>query len=88
MANSASTKPFYQAATVGDGRVIARAFGDSGTEIIVSDNGADWTPVSVPGGIAADFIDVSSPRWARRSGARGGPRRPLLLLRRRGRKLG
>lgn len=53
----------YQAATVGDGRVLARAFGDSGTEIIVSDNGADWTLLSMPDGIAADFIDVSSPRW-------------------------
>ena len=53
----------YQAETVGDGRVVARAHSGTGTEIVVSENGADWTGVNVPEGVAVDFIDLSSPRW-------------------------
>ena len=52
-----------QAETVGDGRVVARAHSGTGTEIVVTENGADWTGVNVPEGVAVNFIDLSSPRW-------------------------
>ncbi len=53
----------YSVETVGDGRVLARAFTDTGTIIMISENGADWTQAAVPHGISPDFIDVSGDRW-------------------------
>lgn len=49
--------------TVGDGRVVARAHGDAGTSLIITDNGEDWTRISLPDGVSPDVIDVSGPRW-------------------------
>ncbi len=53
----------YSVETVGDGRVLARAFTDTGTIIMISENGTDWTQAAVPHGISPDFIDVSGDRW-------------------------
>ncbi len=49
--------------TVGDGRVVARAHGESGTALIITDNGEDWTRIELPDGVSPDVVDVSGPRW-------------------------
>ena len=53
----------YEAETVGDGRVVARAWGSTGSQIVVSENGTGWTPVSVPTGVDPQHIDISGDRW-------------------------
>lgn len=61
---TATDQPYvYSVETVGDGRVLARAFTDTGTIIMISENGTDWTQAAVPHGISPDFIDVSGDRW-------------------------
>lgn len=49
--------------TVGDGRVAARAHGEFGSALIITDNGRDWTRVQLPDGVSPDIVDVSGPRW-------------------------
>ena len=57
--------------SVGDGRIIARSWTDSGTagdsysaaRIVVTTNGTDWTEVPMPSGIIPDQIDISDDRW-------------------------
>ena len=53
----------YEAETVGDGRVVARAWGDTGSQIVVSDDGTGWTEVPVPAGVDPWHIDISGDRW-------------------------
>ena len=48
---------------VGDGRVVARAHGESGSALIITDNGRDWTRVQLPEGVSPNIVDVSGPRW-------------------------
>ena len=57
--------------SVGDGRVIARAWHDTDTTentyvaemIVVTTNGTDWTELPMPAGIVPDHIDISGDRW-------------------------
>ena len=55
--------------SVGDGRVIARAWADGdgpglfGERVVVSANGTDWTDVPVPEGLFPDQVNISSDRW-------------------------
>lgn len=56
----------YKATSVGDGRVVARAWGEVGAsadQVAVSENGSEWTHLSVPSGVSLDFIDISGDRW-------------------------
>ena len=53
----------YQVETVGDGRVFARAWGDAGSQIIISEVVGDWTKVAIPTGVSLDHIDISGDRW-------------------------
>ncbi len=53
----------YEAETVGDGRVVARAWGDAGSQIIISEVVGDWTRVDIPTGVSPDHVDVSGDRW-------------------------
>ena len=57
--------------SVGDGRIIARAWRDSGTtegangvpKIFITTDGTDWAEVPMPAGIFFDAIDISGERW-------------------------
>ena len=57
--------------SVGDGRVLARAFdnvGEPGTvmavgRVVVTTDGTTWTELPVPDGVNPDHIDVSGDRW-------------------------
>ena len=57
--------------SVGDGRVVARAFdnvGESGTvmavgRVVVTADGTSWTELSMPDGVNPDHVDVSGDRW-------------------------
>ena len=57
--------------SVGDGRVLARAFdnvGEPGTvmavgRVVVTSDGTTWTELPVPDGVNPDHIDVSGDRW-------------------------
>lgn len=56
----------YNATTVGDGRVLAFAWGEVGAAdslVAVSANGSDWTQLLVPSGVSPDFVDISGDRW-------------------------
>ena len=60
----------YGIESVGDGRIIARAWPDSGAaegpvtgRIVVTANGIDWTDVPMPADIVPDQIDISGSRW-------------------------
>ena len=53
----------YRIQSVGDGRVLAFTGGDSGGEVVVTTDGADWTELSVPDGIDPEHIDISGDRW-------------------------
>ena len=53
----------YAANTVGDGRVVARAWDNTGSQVVVSENGTDWTRVVVPTGVDPQHIDISGDRW-------------------------
>lgn len=53
----------YEPTTVGDGRIVARAWGAADSQIVVSDDGTNWTEVPVPAGVDPWRIDVSGDRW-------------------------
>ena len=54
----------YGVETAGNGRVFARAWGNStGSQIIVSEVVGDWTRVDIPTGVSPDHVDVSGDRW-------------------------
>ena len=60
----------YRLESVGDGRIVARAWSDPGTtdtygaeRIAVTTNGTGWTEVPLPAGVVPDQIDVSGDRW-------------------------
>ena len=61
----------FRIESVGDGRIIARAWYDTDTtenvdvaeRIVVTTNGTDWTEVPVPSRIIPDHIDISGDRW-------------------------
>lgn len=53
----------YEAQTVGDGRIVARTWGDTGSQIVVSEDGAVWTEVPVPAGLDPWHVDISADRW-------------------------
>ncbi|MDE0237497.1 MAG: hypothetical protein OXN95_09770 [bacterium] len=50
--------------SVGDGRVLAMSFIDRGMDsILVSENGREWTPISIPAGFLPWSADISGDRW-------------------------
>ncbi|MDE0654801.1 MAG: sialidase family protein [bacterium] len=53
----------YQPVSVGDGRIFARAWGETGDQIVVTDDGTTWTSVPTPAGIAPGLIDIAGARW-------------------------
>ena len=59
----------FQLESVGDGRVIARAWTDAegqglfGQRMVVSANGTDWTELALPKGLFPEQVNISSDRW-------------------------
>lgn len=59
----------FQLESVGDGRVIARAWTDGeehglfGQRMVVSSNGTDWTGLALPEGLFPEQVNVGSDRW-------------------------
>ena len=53
----------YGVETARNGSVFARAWGDTGSQIIVSEVVGDWTRVDIPDGVSPDHVDVSGDRW-------------------------
>ncbi|MCY3862242.1 MAG: hypothetical protein OXG67_09810 [bacterium] len=50
--------------SVGDGRILAMSFGDRGmNSILVTENGREWTPISVPAGFLPWSVDIAGDRW-------------------------
>ena len=53
----------YGIESVGDGRIVARALGDAGDQVVVTTDGTTWSDVPMPAGISPDYIDISGDRW-------------------------
>ena len=53
-----------QLQSVGDGRILAMSFVDRGMDsILVTENGREWTPISVPAGFLPWSVDITGNRW-------------------------
>ncbi|WP_419928646.1 hypothetical protein [Candidatus Poriferisocius sp.] len=53
-----------QLQSVGDGRILAMSFVDRGMDsILVTENGREWTPISVPAGFLTWSVDITGNRW-------------------------
>ena len=50
-------------ASVGDGRVLVQVYGSDGDRVLVSDNGTDWTPVSMPPSFTPERFEIAGYRW-------------------------
>ena len=53
----------YGIKSVGDGRIVARAWGDAGDQAVVTTDGTTWTAIGIPDGIAPDSVDLAGDRW-------------------------
>ena len=53
-----------QLQSVGDGRILALSFIDRGmNSILVTKNGREWAPISVPAGFLPWGVDIAGDRW-------------------------
>lgn len=50
--------------SVGDGRVVVQVYGGEGDQVLVSDNGTDWTVISMPPDFAPERFNLAGERWA------------------------
>lgn len=50
-------------ASVGDGRVLAQGDGPDGTQLMITENGRDWTVVPMPPDLTPERFDIASARW-------------------------
>ncbi len=53
----------FNVISVGDGRVLVNTYGPDGNQLMVSDNGAEWTAIPIPPDFAADRFDFAGGRW-------------------------
>ena len=65
----------YRIESVGDGRIVARAWGDAGDQVVVTTDGTTWTTVPTPAGIAPGLIDIAGIRWVVAGADDSGPER-------------
>lgn len=49
--------------TVGDGRVLVEVHGTDSSQVMVSENGADWTVVPMPPDFSLEHFDIVGDRW-------------------------
>ena len=53
----------YRIESVGDGRIVALAWGDAGDQVVVTTDGTTWTAIGMPDGIYPDLPDIGGDRW-------------------------
>ena len=76
--------------TVGDGRVLVQVASPEGNQVMVSENGADWTVIAMPPDFSLEHFDIASDRWLVAGMGRnrdGRIHRPSPVLRRPGHHL-
>ncbi|MCY3862241.1 MAG: hypothetical protein OXG67_09805 [bacterium] len=49
--------------SVGDGRVLAQVYGSAGDQVMVTENGRDWTVIPMPPDLAPERFDIASALW-------------------------
>ena len=49
--------------TVGDGRVLVQVASPEGNQVMVSENGADWTVIPMPPDFSLEHFDIAGDRW-------------------------
>lgn len=49
--------------SVGDGRLLAQAYGIDGNQVMISSNGADWTVIPMPSSFTPERFDIAGDRW-------------------------
>ncbi len=49
--------------SVGDGRMLAQAYGPDGNQVMVTENGRDWTVVPMPADFTPERFDIAGDRW-------------------------
>ena len=54
---------FGRVESVGDGRVLVEVYSTEGTQVMVSENGVDWTEVPMPPDFSLEQIDIVGDRW-------------------------
>ncbi len=54
---------FGRVESLGDGRVLVEVYSTEGTQVMVSENGVDWTEVSMPPDFSLEQIDIVGDRW-------------------------
>ncbi|MCQ3808923.1 MAG: hypothetical protein KTV68_00055 [Acidimicrobiia bacterium] len=54
---------FGRIESLGDGRVLVEVYSTEGTQVMVSENGVDWTEVSMPPDFSLEQIDIVGDRW-------------------------
>ena len=53
----------HSVVSVGDGRVLVQAYGNDGNQVMVSENGTDWTVLAMPPDFAPERFDIVGDRW-------------------------
>ena len=53
----------HSVVSVGDGRVLVQAYGNDGNQVMVSENGTDWTVLAMPADFAPERFDIAGDRW-------------------------
>ncbi len=54
---------FGRVESVGDGRVLVYVYSPEGNQVMVSENGADWTVVPMPPDFSLEHSDIVGNRW-------------------------
>ena len=53
----------HSVVSVGDGRVLVQTYGNDGNQVMVSENGTDWTVLPMPADFAPERFDIVGDRW-------------------------
>ena len=53
----------HSVVSVGDGRVLVQAYGPDGNQVLVTDNGTDWSVVPMPPDFLPERFDIAGDRW-------------------------
>ncbi|MDE0581090.1 MAG: procyclic acidic repetitive family protein [bacterium] len=48
---------------VGDGRVLAQRYGSDGSQVMITENGRDWTVIPMPRFFTPQRFDIAGDRW-------------------------
>lgn len=49
--------------SVGDGRMLAQAYGPDGNQVMATENGRDWTVIPMPADFTPERFDIAGDRW-------------------------